>query len=51
MGEDPGKSSLTKSLLNLRNRMGEGRRRRQTLCVKRDNNFVWNNFVFKRIFL
>ena len=42
---------LTKSLVNLRNRMGEGRRRRQTLCDKRDNNFGWNNFSFKRIFL
>ena len=29
--------------VNLRNRTGEGRRR-QTLCDKRDNNFVWNNF-------
>ena len=28
---------------NLRNRTGE-ERRRQTLCDKRDNNFVWNNF-------
>ena len=52
MGEDPGKSSSKKkSLANLRNRTGEGRRRRQTLCDKRDNNFGWNNFSFKRIFL
>ena len=28
---------------SLRNGMGE-ERRRQTLCDKRDNNFVWNNF-------
>ena len=30
-------------LVSLRNRTGE-ERRRQTLCDKRDNNFVWNNF-------
>ena len=32
--------------MNLRNRTGETgeERRRQTLCDKRDNNFVWNNF-------
>ena len=35
--------SSTFSLVNLRNRTGE-ERRRQTLCDKRDNNFVWNNF-------
>ena len=28
-----------KTIVNLRNRMGE-ERRRQTLCDKRDNNFV-----------
>ena len=31
------------TILNLRNRTGE-ERRRQTLCDKRDNNFVWKNF-------
>ena len=30
-------------IVNLRNRTGEGGRR-QTLCDKRDNNFVCNNF-------
>ena len=30
-------------LVSLRNRTGE-ERRRQTLCDKRDNNFVWKNF-------
>ena len=37
--------SVAKSanLVHLRNRTGE-ERRRQTLCDKRDNNFVWNNF-------
>ena len=34
---------LLRKLLNLRNRTGE-ERRRQTLCDKRDNNFIWNNF-------
>ena len=37
-------------LVNLRNRTGE-KRRRQTLCDKRDNNFVWNNFSPKFTFL
>ena len=43
--------------MNLRNRTGETgeERRRQTLCDKRDNNFVWNNFspdfFFKEISL
>ena len=31
------------TLVNLRNCTGE-ERRRQTLCEKRDNNVVWNNF-------
>ena len=37
--------SVAKSanLVHLRNRTGE-EIRRQTLCDKRDNNFVWNNF-------
>ena len=30
-------------LVSLRNRTGE-ERRRQTLCDRRDNNFVWKNF-------
>ena len=34
-----GASPLHASLVNLRNRTGE-ERRRQTLCDKRDNNFV-----------
>ena len=45
-------------IVNLRNRTGE-ERRRQILCDKRDNNFVWNNFSpnftflghFKQFFL
>ena len=41
--------------VNLRNRTGK-ERKRQTLCAKRDNNFVWNNFSptllsIKRFFL
>ena len=37
--------SVAKSanLVHLRNSTGE-EIRRQTLCDKRDNNFVWNNF-------
>ena len=35
--------SLLLILVNLHNRMGE-ERRRQTLCDKRDNNFVSNTF-------
>ena len=35
-------SWLRLALVNLRNRTGE-ERTRQTLCDKRDNNFVWNN--------
>ena len=35
--------SLLLILVNLHNRTGE-ERRRQTLCDKRDNNFVWNKF-------
>jgi len=42
--------SSTFSLVNLRNRTGE-ERRRQSLCDKRDNNFVWNNFFPNFTFL
>ena len=40
-----------RSLVSLQNRSGkEGGK--QTLCDKRDNNFVWNNFTFlKQMFL
>ena len=37
-------------LVSLRNRTGE-KRRRQTLCDKRDNNFLWNNFSANFTFL
>ena len=36
-------TTLIHILVNLLNRTGE-ERRRQTLCDKHDNNFVWNNF-------
>ena len=36
-------SSCQLIIVNLRNRTEE-ERRRQTLCDKRDNNFVWKNF-------
>ena len=36
-------SLLSQIIMNLRDRTGEGGRR-QTLCDKRDNNFVCNNF-------
>ena len=36
-------TTLIHILVNLLNRTGE-ERRRQTLCDKCDNNFVWNNF-------
>ena len=39
----PRQSPLQPFLVNLRNRTGE-EKRRQILCDKRDNNFVWNNF-------
>ena len=38
------------TVVNLRNKTGE-ERRRQTLCNKRDNNFVWNNFTPNFTFL
>ena len=43
-------SVSNRTVVNLRNRTGE-ERRRQTLCDKRDNNFVWNNFSLNIAFL
>ena len=40
------RSNDVKMLANLRKTTGE-EGRRQTLCDKRDNNFVWNNFLRK----
>ena len=37
------RSCLSSLLVSLHNEMGE-ERRRQTLCDKRDNNFVWKTF-------
>ena len=39
-----------RKISNLRNRTGE-ERRRQTLCYKRDNNYVWKDFPQKFSFL
>ena len=43
-------SGTHQSLVNLCNRMGK-ERRRQTLCDKRDSNFVWNTFRPNSTFL
>ena len=40
------RSNDVKMLANLRKTTGE-EGRRQTLCDKHDNNFVWNNFWHK----
>ena len=41
---------LSNEVVNLRNRTGK-ERRRQSLCDKRDNSFVWNNFSPNLTFL